>query len=80
LLAAYSYANVYAARMLGARVAVKESSSKKLTSSPSLYREIRYLRQAGPHPNIIQLYGAFREEEKVCLVIELHKHVRVLAY
>jgi hypothetical protein len=29
-----------------------------LTSSPSLYREIRYLRQAGPHPNIIQLYGA----------------------
>ena len=26
----------------------------------SLLREIRYLRQCGPHPNVIQLYGSFR--------------------
>ena len=68
------YAVVYQARWLGIKVAIKQTSSKKLTSSPSLYREIRYLRQAGPHPNIIQLYGAFKEGKRVCLLLELHKH------
>ena len=26
----------------------------------SLLREIRYLRQCGPHPNVVQIYGSFR--------------------
>jgi hypothetical protein len=32
---------VHKARWLGTQVAIKQTSSKKLTSSPSLYREIR---------------------------------------
>lgn len=64
--------------MLGAKVALKQASSKKMTSAPSLYREIRYLRQCGPHPNIIQLFGAFIELDKVCLVMEIVNHVRRL--
>ena len=71
------YSNVFEAQMLGARVALKETSTKKDTSTPSLFREIRYLRQCGPHPNIVQLFGAFKEAGRVCLVMELAKYVSV---
>ena len=67
---------MFQSRMLGIKVALKQASPEKATSAPSLYREIRYLRQAGPHPNIIQLFGAFLENDQVCLVMEIAKHVR----
>jgi hypothetical protein len=71
------YAKVYEARMLGIKVALKETTSKKETSKPALFREIRYLRQAGPHPNIVQIFGAFTERNRVCLVMAVAKYVRV---
>ena len=45
----------------------------------SLLREIRYLRQCGPHPNIVQLYGSFREAGRICLVMEHAKYVLRMA-
>ena len=55
---------VAVAKLLGATVAVKAATSRKKTSGESLLREIRYLRQAGAHPNIVQPYGAFLEAGK----------------
>jgi serine/threonine protein kinase len=37
----------------------------------SLLREIRYLRQCGPHPNIVQLYGSFRTQSIHLLLASL---------
>jgi len=39
-----------------------------------MMREIRYLRQAGPHPNIVQAYGAFYEGHTLHLVLEYARH------
>ncbi len=68
------YSEVYKARLLGATVAVKAATLRKKTSGESLLREIRYLRQSGPHPNIVQVYGAFSEARKLHLVLEFARH------
>ena len=68
------YSEVYKATILGATVAVKAATSRKKTSGESLMREIRYLRQLGAHPNIVQPYGAFTEGGKVHLVLEYARH------
>ena len=68
------YSEVYKAWLLGAMVAVKQASSRKKTSGEALLREIRYLKLAGPHPNIIQPYGAFIERGKLHLVMEYARH------
>lgn len=68
------YSEVYKAWLLGATVAVKQASSRKKTSGEALLREIRYLKLAGPHPNIIQPYGAFSERGKLNLVMEYARH------
>jgi serine/threonine protein kinase len=64
------YSEVYKARMLGTVVAVKKATSRKKTSGDALLREIRYLELAGPHPNIVIAYGAFRERSRLHLVLE----------
>ena len=68
------YSEVYKAWLLGATVAVKQASARKKTSGEALLREIRYLKLAGPHPNIIQPYGAFSERGKLNLVMEYARH------
>ena len=68
------YSEVYKAKLLGATVAVKAATSRKKTSGESLMREIRYLRLAGAHPNIIQPYGAFLEGGRVHLVLEFARY------
>lgn len=68
------YSEVFKAHLLGATVAVKQASSRKKTSGEALLREIRYLRLAGSHPNIIQPYGAFSERGKLHLVMEFARH------
>ena len=68
------YSEVYKAWLLGATVAVKQASSRKKTSGEALLREIRYLRLAGAHPNIVQPYGAFVERGKLHLVMEFARH------
>jgi len=68
------YSEVYKAHLLGASVAVKQATSRKKTSGEALLREIRYLRLAGPHPNIVQPYGAFSERGKLHLVMEFARH------
>ena len=62
------------ARLLGATVAVKQATSRKKTSGEALLREIRYLRMAGPHPNLVQAYGAFVEAGRLNLVMEFARH------
>mmetsp|Transcript_46185 Transcript_46185/g.76367 ORF Transcript_46185/g.76367 Transcript_46185/m.76367 type:complete len:344 (+) Transcript_46185:41-1072(+) len=64
------YSEVYKAHLLGITVAVKQATSRKKTSCEALLREIRYLRLAGPHPNIMQPYGAFYERGKLHMVME----------
>ena len=64
------YSEVYKAQLLGVTVAVKQATSRKKTSSEALLREIRYIRLAGPHPNIVQPYGAFIERGTLHLVLE----------
>lgn len=64
------YSEVYKAWLLGTPVAVKQATSRKKTSGEALLREIRYLRMAGPHPNIVQAYGAFWEHGKLHLVMQ----------
>ena len=54
---------VYKARLLGVTVAVKQATSRKKTSGEALMREVRYLRLAGAHPNIVTAFGAFAEAE-----------------
>lgn len=68
------YSEVYKARLLGATVAVKQATSRKKTSGEALLREIRYLRMAGPHPNLVQAYGAFVEAGRLNLVMEFARH------
>lgn len=68
------YSEVYKAWLLGATVAVKQASSRKKTSGEALLREIRYLKLVGPHPNIIQPYGAFSERGRLHLVMEYARH------
>ena len=68
------YSEVYKAWLLGAPVAVKQASTRKKTSGEALLREIRYLKLAGPHPNIIQPYGAFSERGRLNLVMEYARH------
>uniref|UniRef100_A0A7S2DI84 Protein kinase domain-containing protein n=1 Tax=Haptolina brevifila TaxID=156173 RepID=A0A7S2DI84_9EUKA len=68
------YSEVYRAKLLGTTVAVKAATSRKKTSCESMLREIRYLRQAGPHPNIVQPYGAFYEGHTLHLVLEYARH------
>jgi len=68
------YSEVYKAKLLGMTVAVKAATSRKKTSCESMMREIRYLRQAGPHPNIVQPFGAFYEGDKLHLVLEFARH------
>lgn len=69
------YSEVYRARLLGAPVAVKAATARKKTSGESLMRELRYLHQTGPHPNIVQVYGAFSDcHGKLHLVLELARH------
>lgn len=68
------YSEVYKARLLGATVAVKAATSRKKTSGESLLREIGYLCQSGPHPNIVQAYGAFIEAGRLHLVLEYARH------
>ena len=65
---------MYKAWLLGATVAVKQASSRKKTSGEALLREIRYLKLVGPHPNIIQPYGAFSERGRLHLVMEYARH------
>ena len=64
------YSEVYRAKLLGAVVAVKQATSRKKTSGDALLREIKYLRLAGSHPNIVTAYGAFSERGKLHLVLE----------
>lgn len=68
------YSEVFKARLLGATVAVKQATTRKRTSDEALLREIRYLHMAGPHPNIVQVYGAFSERGKMNLVMEFGRH------
>ncbi|KAL1525549.1 hypothetical protein AB1Y20_020404 [Prymnesium parvum] len=68
------YSEVYKAHLLGAVVAVKQATSRKKTSGEALLREIRYLRQIGPHPNVVQPYGAFVEHGKLHLVLHFTRH------
>ena len=68
------YSEVYQANLLGAVVAVKVATARKQTSGESLMREIRYLHQVGPHPNIVQVFGAFTEDSRLHLVLELARH------
>lgn len=68
------YSEVYKARLLGATVAVKAATTRKKTSGESLLREIGYLRQSGPHPNIVQAYGAFIEGGRPHLILEFARH------
>jgi hypothetical protein len=64
------YSEVYKAQMLGLTVAVKQATSRKKTSGEALLREIRYIRLAGAHPNIVSPYGAFEEGGRLHLVLE----------
>ena len=68
------YSEVYKAKLIGVTVAVKAATGRKKTSAESLLREIRYLRLCGPHPNIVQPYGAFIEGGRYHLVLEYARH------
>lgn len=68
------YSEVYKAHLLGAVVAVKQATSRKKTSGEALLREMRYLRQIGPHPNIVQPYGSFIEHGKLHLVMHFTRY------
>ena len=70
------YSEVYKAKLLGTSVAVKQATSRKKTSGDALLREIKYLRLAGPHPNIVTVYGAFSERGKLHLVLEYASSLR----
>jgi serine/threonine protein kinase len=70
------YSEVFKARLLGAVVAVKQATTRKKTSGDALLREIRYLRLAGAHPNIVTMYGAFSERGKLHLVLEFASCLR----
>jgi len=65
---------VYKARLLGVTVAVKQATSRKKTSGEALMREVRYLRLAGAHPNIVTAFGAFAEGGRLHLVLEYARH------
>ncbi|EOD35408.1 hypothetical protein EMIHUDRAFT_449205 [Emiliania huxleyi CCMP1516] len=68
------YSEVYKARLLGVTVAVKQATSRKKTSGEALMREVRYLRLAGAHPNIVTAFGAFAEGGRLHLVLEYARH------
>ena len=68
------YSEVYKAQLLGLTVAVKQATSRKKTSGEALLREIRYLRLAGAHPNIVTPFGAFEENGRLHLVLEYARH------
>lgn len=68
------YSEVYKAQLLGLTVAVKQATSRKKTSGEALLREIRYIRLAGAHPNIVTPYGAFEEGGRLHLVLEYARH------
>lgn len=68
------YSEVYKALLLGVPVAVKQATSRKKTSGEALMREMRYLRQIGPHPNVVQPYGCFLEHSKLHLVMQYTRH------
>lgn len=68
------YSEVYQAHLLGRAVAVKQATSRKKTSGEALIREMRYLRQIGPHPNVVQPYGTFIEHGKLHLVMRFTWH------
>jgi len=68
------YSEVYKAQLLGLTVAVKQATSRKKTSGEALLREIRYLRLAGAHPNIVTPFGAFDEGGRLHLVLEYARH------
>jgi serine/threonine protein kinase len=68
------YSEVFKALLLGVPVAVKQATSRKKTSGEALMREMRYLRLIGPHPNIVQPYGAFIEHSKLHLVMQYTRH------
>ena len=67
-------AQVYKAQLLGVTVAVKQATARKKTSGEALLREIRYLRLAGAHPNIVTPFGAFDEGGRLHLVLEYARH------
>lgn len=68
------YSEVYKAQLLGVTVAVKQATSRKKTSGEALMREVRYLRLAGAHPNIVTPFGAFEEGGRLHLVLEYARH------
>ena len=70
------YSEVYRAKLLGAPVVVKQATSRKKTSCDALLREIKYLCLAGPHPNLVMVYGAFSERGKLNLVLEYASSLR----
>jgi len=64
------YSMVFAADWLGTRVAIKRTADKKITAKLALLRELRLLRMAGPHPNLVQVLGVFEESNRLHCVLE----------
>ncbi|EEH56943.1 uncharacterized protein MICPUCDRAFT_17464, partial [Micromonas pusilla CCMP1545] len=68
-----SFGNVYRATLLGVPVAVKEIGSAKPDRVAGLKRDMHYLRRF-PHPNVVQVFGAYEEDGKLFMVMELCAH------
>lgn len=68
------YSTVFSADWLGTTVAIKRTADKKPTAKLALLRELRLLRLAGPHPNLVQVLGVFEESNRLHCVLEYVPH------
>eukprot|EP00658_Telonema_sp_P-2_P025279 TRINITY_DN20180_c0_g1_i2.p1 TRINITY_DN20180_c0_g1~~TRINITY_DN20180_c0_g1_i2.p1 ORF type:complete len:359 (+),score=85.27 TRINITY_DN20180_c0_g1_i2:151-1227(+) len=68
------YSTVFSADWLGTSVAIKRTADKKQTARLALLRELRLLRLAGPHPNLVKVMGVFEEEHRLHCVLEYVPH------
>ena len=59
---------------MGSAIACQADTKKRASAGAALLREARYLRQIGPHPNIVRPFGAFIEDGQTHLVMEYAKY------
>lgn len=64
------YSAVFEADWFGTTVAIKRTADKKVTAKLALLRELRLMRLAGPHPNLVQVMGVFEEDQRLHAVLE----------
>ena len=68
------YSTVFSANWLGTMVAIKRTADKKATAKLALLRELRLLRLAGTHPNLVPVLGVFEEDKRLHCVLEYVPH------